>query len=46
MELILDLREDLISLMRMFSCRRSSKLEERKERILKSLKDMGLPVLR
>ena len=41
MELILGLRESLISLVRMFSRRRSSKLEEQEERILKSLKDMG-----
>ena len=41
MELTLDLREGLIFLMRMVSRRRSSKLEEREERILKSLKDKG-----
>ena len=41
MELILELREVLISLMRMFSLGRSSKLEEQEERLLKSLTDKG-----
>ena len=37
----MELTEGLISLMRMFSSRGSSKLEEQEERILKSLKDKG-----